>query len=139
VRSGSRIVTAGATAMLVGFLIGVSTSAAWATFSGSAVASASVSTATLAAPTGLAATGLAGVVNLSWTATTSGFASGTRVFRATTTGGPYTQVAQIVGASITTYIDNPGVGTFYYVVRAYYSGNAANWTSTNSNEASATA
>jgi hypothetical protein len=75
---------------------------------------------------------------LAWTATPSTWATGTRVFRAATSGGPYSQIAQIAGLSTTTYTDSPGGGTFYYVVEAYYSGNGANWTSLNSNQASIT-
>jgi hypothetical protein len=104
---------------------------AWASFSRLATSAGSVGTATLAPPSGLTA---AGGVRLSWTATPSTWATGTRVLRATTPGGPYTQIAQIVGRATTTSTDNPGLGTFYYVVQAYYSGNGANWNSVNSNE-----
>ena len=90
-----------------------------------------VGSATLAAPTLLT---LSGSVNLSWTATTSSYASGTRIFRATSSGGPYVQIAQLVGLSTTTYTDSPGTGVFFYVVVAYYNANGANWTSVNSNE-----
>jgi len=93
-----------------------------------------VSTATLAAPTSLSLSGAA-TVTLSWTATTSGWASGTQILRSSTSGGPYTQIAQITGLSTTTYNDTPGTGNYYYVVRGYYNGNGANWTSPNSNEA----
>lgn len=85
----------------------------------------------LAAPTSLT---VSGSVNLSWTATPSSYASGTRVFRSTTSGGPYTQIAQIAGLATTTYTDAPGTGVFFYVVVAYYNANGANWTSVNSNE-----
>ena len=117
---------------LVGFIAG--TGIAWAAFATTTTSAGSVSTATLAAPTSLTATGS---VNLSWTATTSTVATGTRVFRATVSGGPYTQIAQIVGLATTTYTDSPGAGTFYYVVESYYSGNGANWTSANSNQVTA--
>lgn len=90
-----------------------------------------VGSATLAAPTALT---LSGSVNLSWTATTSSYASGTRIFRSTSSGGPYTQIAQVAGLATTTYADAPGTGVFFYVVVAYYNTNGANWTSVNSNE-----
>ncbi len=89
----------------------------------------------LTPPTSLIVSGSAG---LSWTATTSSWATGSRVFRSTVSGGPYTQIAEIANLSTTTYADNPGSGTFYYVVQSYYGGNGANWTSVDSNQASVT-
>jgi hypothetical protein len=117
---------------IIGVALATATGAAWASFNKTASAAHSVSTATLAAPTGLAATSSA---SLSWTATTSSWAAGTRIYRATASGGPYSQIAQITGLATTSYVDNPGTGTFYYIVRAYY---GANWTSGTSNEATAT-
>jgi len=90
-------------------------------------------TDTLDAPTSLNATGGA-TISLSWTATADTYASGHRVFRSTTTGGPYSQIAEVTPRTATTYIDSPSGGTYYYVVRAFYQ----NWESANSNEASAT-
>lgn len=88
--------------------------------------------ATLNAPTALAVgTG----ATLSWTATSSSYATGTRVLRGTTSGGPYTQIADLPGLATTSYTDSPGSGTFFYTVVAYYTGSGANWTSVNSNEA----
>lgn len=114
---------------LVGGLMGVS-GVAGAVFTRSTTAALPVSTASLAAPTSLAFAGSA----LSWTATSSTFASGTRVYRSTVSGGPYSQIAQVTPRTTTTYTDSPGAGTFYYVVAAYYSGNGASWTSANSNQ-----
>ena len=91
------------------------------------------STDTLNPPTGLTATGGASIV-LNWTATADTYASGHRVLRSTTPGGPYTQIAQVTPRTTTTYWDNPTAGTYYYVVRAYY----RNWRSLDSSEASAT-
>lgn len=99
----------------------------------------SFSTLTLAAPTGLTASPYGTTVNLSWTATSSTRATGHRVLRATSAGGPYSQIAQIAPRTTTTYADSPGGGTFYYVVRSYYDAGGANWFSANSNSASATA
>ena len=98
-----------------------------------------VGTATLAAPTGVAATvqSNGGTVRVSWTATASTWATGHRVLRATASGGPYTQIQQIAGRTTVTFDDVPGTGTFYYVVRGYYSGNGANWESANSSQATA--
>ncbi len=90
-----------------------------------------VASATLAAPTSLT---VSGSVNLAWTATTSSYASGTRIFRSTTSGGPYVQIALVAGLSTTSYTDSPGTGVSYYVVVASYDANGANWTSVNSNE-----
>ena len=98
-----------------------------------------LATATLAAPTGVSATvqSNGGTVRVAWTATSSTWASGHRVLRATSSGGPYSQIQQIAGRATVTYDDVPGVGTFYYVVRGYYDTNAANWESQNSAQASA--
>jgi hypothetical protein len=98
-----------------------------------------IGTATLAAPTGVSATvqSNGGTVRVAWTATSSTWASGHRVFRATNSGGPYSQIQQIVGRTTVTFDDVPGVGTFYYVVRGYYNANGANWESVNSGQASA--
>jgi hypothetical protein len=98
-----------------------------------------LATATLAAPTGVSATVQAngGTVRVAWTATSSIWASGHRVFRGNNAGGPYSQIQQIVGRATVTYDDVPGVGTLYYVVRGYYNANGANWESLNSAQASA--
>jgi hypothetical protein len=98
-----------------------------------------IGTATLAAPTGVSATvqSNGGTVRVAWTATSSTWASGHRVFRATNSGGPYSEIQQIAGRTTVTYDDVPGVGTFYYVVRGYYNANGANWESVNSGQASA--
>jgi hypothetical protein len=121
--------------VLVASLAPATASTVDAAFTGSATATTSFTSYSLAAPTGLGASGTS-TVSLSWTATSSGLASGTRVFRGTASGGPYTQIAQIAGLATTSTTDSPGAGTFYYVVKAYYNGNGANWTSVASNEAS---
>lgn len=96
----------------------------------------SVSTASLAAPTGLAAaTGcvlLAPNVTLTWTATSSTYASGYRVYRRTATGS-FAQIGTATGASATSYADSTVVGgqSYVYVIHAYYE----NWTA-GSNETS---
>lgn len=93
----------------------------------------SISADTLDPPAGLAAGGTA-TVELTWTATPDAYATGYRVYRATASGGPYTEIATVTGQATTSYSDIPGTGTFYYVVRAYHS----SWLSAASNEASAT-
>ena len=79
-----------------------------------------------AAPTGLTATAAgANQINLSWSAVSG--ATQYNIYRATTSGGPYTQV----GTSATTSFSNTGLTcntTYYYVVRAVNnceSGNSA--------------
>jgi hypothetical protein len=98
-----------------------------------------LATATLAAPTGVSATvqSNGGTVRVAWTATSSTWASGHRVYRATSAAGPYSQIQQIAGHATVTYDDVPGVGTFFYVVRGYYDANGANWASADSAQASA--
>lgn len=80
----------------------------------------------------LSATGGASI-SLSWTATSDTYASGHHVLRSSTSDGSYTQIAQVTPRTTTTYVDSPGAGTYYYVVRAYYQ----NWESVDSNEATA--
>ena len=91
------------------------------------------STDTLDPPTGLTATGGYSIV-LNWTATVDSYASGYRVLRSTTAGGPYSQIAEVTPRTTTGYGDKPAAGTYYYVVRSFFQ----NWESDNSNEASAT-
>ncbi len=86
---------------------------------------------TLGAPTGLTATGGASVT-LNWTPTTDTYASGHRVFRGTASGGPYSQIAQVTPRTTATYVDSPGAGSFYYVLRAYYQ----SWESVDSSQVS---
>ena len=84
----------------------------------------------LAPPTGLTAA-CGTTITLDWTATVDTYATGHRVFRATTPGGPYSQIAEITPRTTVTYDDTPAAGTYYYVVRAYY----LSWESVDSNEA----
>jgi hypothetical protein len=88
-------------------------------------------TRTLAAPTALSWSLLSNgaSVHLSWTVTSSAWASGHRVYRASSLSGPYAQIAQLSLAT-TSYDDAPGSGTFFYVVRGYY----LNWESADSNQ-----
>lgn len=87
---------------------------------------------TLNPPTGLSA-GTGSSITLNWTATVDTYASGHRVFRSSTPGGSYTQIAQVTPRTTTTYVDSPSPGTHYYVLRAY----KQNWESVDSTEVSA--
>jgi len=94
----------------------------------------------LAAPTGVSAAVQSNgtTVRVAWAATSSTWASGHRIYRATNAGGPYSLIQQIAGRATVTYDDVPGVGAFFYVIRGYYNANGANWESGNSAESSAT-
>ena len=96
------------------------------------VGSNAFTTTTLAAPTGLGATGGTNIV-LTWTATTSTFASGYNVLRSSTSGGSYTTIAQVTPRTTVTYTDNPAAGTYYYVLQSYFQ----NWVSVNTAEVTA--
>ena len=98
-----------------------------------------LATATLVAPTGVSAPvqSNGGTVRVTWTATSSTWATGHRIYRATSAGGPFTLIQQIAGRATVTYDDVPGVGTFFYVVRGYYDASGANWSSVDSAQASA--
>jgi fibronectin type 3 domain-containing protein len=69
-----------------------------------------------AAPADLTATPGNAVVTLSWTASTG--ATGYDVKRATTSGGPYTQLAQVAAPTSNGYVDSSVTNgtTYYYVV-----------------------
>jgi hypothetical protein len=99
-----------------------------------------IATATLVAPTGVTAPvqSNGGTVRVTWTATSSTWATGYRIYRATSAGGPFALIQQVAGRTTVTYDDVPGVGTFFYVVRGYYDTNGANWSSVDSAQASAT-
>ena len=87
----------------------------------------------LDAPTSVTATGGA-TITLDWTATPDTYATGHRILRSTASGGPYSQVGQVSPRTVTTFVDSPSAGTYFYVVRAYHQ----SWESTNSNEVTAT-
>ncbi len=69
---------------------------------------------------------------LTWTATPDTYATGYGVFRSTTSGSGYVQIAAVAGRTTTTYTDTTvsALTTYYYVVRS----EAAVWTSAYSNE-----
>ena len=89
---------------------------------------------TLDPPTGLTASVVGSDIRLDWTSTVDTYATGYKVLRSTTSGGPYTEIDTVTPYTETTYTDtSPGSGTFYYVLRSYYE----NWESADSNEVSA--
>ena len=108
---------------------------AWAAFSSTTPGTAAtVTSGTLLAPTALTATcaTLSSNVNLAWTATISTIATGYRVLRSTTSGGPYTQIGTVSGRATTTFTDTIALlQTQYYVIEATRN----NWTSPDSNQA----
>ncbi len=124
-----RIGTALGTGTLLALLLGLPTTGAFVTNPTSNDAN-SFTADILAPPTGLTAA-CGTTITLDWTATVNTYATGHRVFRATTPGGPYSQIAQITPRTTVTYDDTPAPGTYYYVVRAYYQ----SWESVDSNEA----
>jgi hypothetical protein len=105
-------------------------STATAQFTNSATAGPmSLTSATLAAPTSATATqtncknAKPPTNTIAWTATSSAFATGYRIERATTSGGPYSLVANVaIGA--TSYLDaDPTLAsatTYYYRVLSTY-------------------
>lgn len=107
---------------------------AWAAFTSTKSAAGGIAAGSLAAPTGLTAAcvALSSNVTLSWTATASTIATGYRILRATTTGGPYSQVGTVSGRLTTTFADTiPTLQTRYWVVESTRN----SWTSANSNQA----
>ena len=105
-----------------------------AVFTDQAIVSANTLTSdTLDPPTGLVAAGGYSTV-LKWAATVDSYASGYRVMRSTSAGGPYSQIAELTPVTTTSYTDQPAAGTYFYVVRSFFQ----NWESIDSNEVSAT-
>lgn len=89
---------------------------------------------TLQAPTGLGATGGARAT-LSWTPSGDAYASGYRVERATSSGGPFSLAGTATPASATGYVDVPATdGTYWYRAQSY----ALSWLSTTAGPVSAT-
>lgn len=129
-RNGARMLLGG---LALAGVLGVAGGVTFAAFSaGTANPSNSFSADTLQAPSGLAVAWNPSV-NLSWTASSSTWASGYRILRATSAAGPYAQIAEVTPRTTTTYTDAPGAGTFHYRVRAYYG--TTTWVSVDSNTA----
>ncbi len=70
-----------------------------------------------------------GTANLGWSASTSAYATATKVMRGTVTGGPYTVIATLA-PTVFSYTDTPGLGSFFYVTRSTFQ----SWESLDSNE-----
>ena len=95
---------------------------------------ATVTADTLDPPTNLQCSGLPSCTvtfltkpTLTWTATADTYATGYQVWRSTTSGSGYVQVASVTPRTTTTWTDNTvsPLTTYYYVVRAV----ANSWTS----------
>ena len=67
-------------------------------------------------------------IDFTWTATPDTYAEGYHVVRATSAGGPYVEIAEVTPRTNTAHSDSPGIGTFYYRLRAY----AGSWESVDS-------
>ena len=98
---------------------------------------------TLNPPTNLACSGLPNCTvtfltkpTLTWTATPDTYATGYQVWRSTSSGSGYTQVASVTPQTTTTWTDTTvsALTTYYYVVRAV----ANSWTSVFTSQVSAT-
>jgi hypothetical protein len=103
----------------------------------------SITADTLNSPTNLGCTGLPNCTvtflskpTLTWTATPDTYATGYQVWRSSTSGSGYAQVASVTPRTTTTWTDTTVVPltTYYYVVRAV----AGSWTSSFTSEVSAT-
>ncbi len=134
VRAGGARPHRGATVLTLVVAAAALTGSASAAFqSSSSAVSESITTGSLAAPTLVKATcvALSSNVTLTWTATTSTIATGYKIFRSTTNGGPYTAIGTVTGRTTTTYTDTIAtLTTQYYVVQATRN----NWTSPDSNQ-----
>lgn len=90
-------------------------------FTDPASSTGSFATATLSPPTVVAAVG-GSSVTLTWTPTVDPYAAGYHVYRATSSGGTYSLVGTVAPMTATTTTDSPGLGTFWYRLRAYFQG-----------------
>ena len=86
------------------------------------------------APTGLTASADEDLIDLNWIPNSEPDLTGYKIYRSTSSGGPYSQIVSV--GLVTSYIDEGIEGLFYYVVTAV---NQAGEESDFSNEASATA
>jgi len=95
------------------------------------------STDILDPPTVLSASPSGSDIQLDWTATVDTYAAGYKVLRSMTQGSGYSEIDTVTPYTVITYPDSTVSGgvTYYYVLQSYYQ----NWTSANSNEASAMA
>jgi hypothetical protein len=124
-----RLAIVAALALVVGATAATPTSLA--VFTSSRASTATFGTATIAPPTALSGTGGA-TATLHWTASTTGAATGYKVYRTATSGSGYAQVGTVTPVSAVTTTDGPANGTWYYVLQTYL----GTWASVSSNEAS---
>ncbi len=113
-------------------LVGVPAGRTLARYTDTAPSTGSFGSDTLDPPSGLAATG-GPTITLTWGVTPDTYATGYTLYRATSSGGTYTLVATVTPRSATTYVDDPGNGTFWYRLRAAFQ----SWESVDSNTVSA--
>lgn len=116
-------------AMLIGLVWNADAQASNATFfDGEANATNALDAAILAPPTSPSAVNISGTrARVDWTATTSTFADGYRIYRSTTSGCCYAHVGTETPRTDTNFTDT-GVSrftTYYYVVESY----RVNWSS----------
>jgi hypothetical protein len=105
-----------------------------ARFTASDTITGAFTTDALSPPTGLGAAG-GTTVTLTWTATPKTWAAGYTIWRATSSGGTYSQIGSVTPRTTVTYVDSPSAGTYYYKVRASYQ----SWSSSFAGPVSATA
>ncbi len=119
--------------LVLGVLLVSNVSVSLARLTSTDTSSGSFATDVLSPPTGLGATG-GTTISLSWTATPKTWAAGYTIWRSTSSGGTYTQIASVTPRTTVTYVDSPSAGTYFYKVRAYYQ----NWSSVDAGPVSAT-
>ncbi|MCG3113837.1 MAG: hypothetical protein MCM46_18690 [Candidatus Manganitrophus sp. SB1] len=108
-----------------GFSGGCTSATTSCTFTLTANATVTATFNTSTAPTSLAAVDHpadeGGAINLSWTPSTATGITQQRIYRSTTTGGPYTLAATINNNTLNTHTDTGLTNgtTYYYVVRAF--------------------
>ena len=120
--------------LVLGMLLAGNVSTSLARMTATDTTSGSFATDALSPPTGLGATGGTTSASLSWTATSKTWAAGYTIWRSTSSGGTYSQIASVTPRTTVTYVDSPPAGTYFYKVRAYYQ----NWSSVNAGPVSAT-
>jgi hypothetical protein len=104
-----------------------------ARFTDASTAAGVVATGTLLPPTVVTATGGA-TIGLAWTPTLSTYASGYEVLRSATSGSGHTVIATVTPWSAVSAPDDPGTGTWYYLLRSTYQA----WRSATTAEVAAT-
>jgi hypothetical protein len=127
--TGRRLAALAAIALMTGLLGAAPASLARLTAADATTAD--LATDRLDSPANLAGTGGSSVA-LTWTPSSSSWASGYQVLRSPTSGSGYTQVDTVTPVTRAASTDSPANGTWYYVLRTVFH----SWTSVPSNEAS---